>query len=94
MTVEDAVALADAITKLKIESTERFNLAKKSFQKASKQATLAFHKVRFASGILEHLEDPEIAANDCLQYLKELHDMAAIKKIFSVYISRVKGYQI
>ena len=99
VTVENAVALADAITKLKIESNERFSLAKKSFQKASKQATLAFHnavlsteerilasKVRFASGILEHLEDPEMAASDCLQCLKELHDMAAIKEIFSVYI--------
>ena len=99
VTVENAVALADAITKLKIESNERFSLAKKSFQKASKQATLAFHnavlsteerilasKVRFASGILEHLEDPEMAASDCLQCLKELHDMAAIKEIFFVYI--------
>ena len=99
VTVENAVALADAITKLKIEPNECFDLAKKSFQDASKQATLAFHnaalstderilasKVRFASGILEHLENPEMAASDCLQYLKELHDMAAIKEIFSVYI--------
>ena len=98
VTVENAVALADAITKLKIEPNECFDLAKKSFQEASKQATLAFHnaalsteerilasKVRFASGILEHLENPEIAASDCLQYLKELHDVAAIKDIFSVY---------
>ena len=99
VTVENAVALADAITKLKIESNERFNLAKKSFQEASERATLAFHnaalsteeiilasKVRLASGILEHLEDPEMAASDCLQCLKELHDMTAIKEIFSVYI--------
>ena len=99
VTVENAVVLADAITKLKIESNERFDLAKKSFQKASEQATLAFHnavlstkerilasKVRLASGILEHLEDPEMAASDCLQCLKELHDVAAIKEIFSVYI--------
>ena len=99
VTVENAVALADAITKLKIKSNERIDLAKKSFQEASKQATLAFHnaalsteerilagKVRFASGILEHLEDPEMAASDCLQCLKELHDMTAIKEIFSLYI--------
>ena len=98
VTVKDAVALANIITKLKIESSERFDLAKKSFQDAGKQATLAFHnaalsteerilasKVRFASGILEHLEDPKMAACDCLQYLKELHDMATIKEIFSVY---------
>ena len=97
--LEDAVALANAIGKLKIESSERFDLAKKSFQEASKQATLAFHnasmsteerilasKVRLASGILEHLEDPEMATSDCLQHLKELHGMPAIKEIFSVYI--------
>ena len=103
--LEDAVALADAIRSLKIESSERFDKAQKSFQEASKQATLAFHnasltteerilasKVRLASGILEHLEDPEFATSDCLQYLKELHDMPAIKEIFSVYVQgRVKS---
>ena len=98
-TVENAVALLNAIGKLKIDSSERFESAKKSFKDAGKQATLAFHnaalsteerilasKVRFASGILEHLEDPELAASDCLQYLKELHDMPAIKETFLVYI--------
>ena len=98
VTLENAVALADAIGKLKIESNERFDLAKKSFQEASKQATLAFHnaglsteerilasKVRLASGILEHLEDPGMAASDCLQYLEELHDIPALKEIFSVH---------
>ena len=103
--LEDAVALADAIGKLKIESSERFDLAKNSFQEASFKANEAFHnaslsteerilasKVRLASGILEHLEDPEFATSDCLQYLKELHDMPAIKEIFSVYVQgRVKS---
>ena len=97
--LEDAVAQASAIGKLNIESNERFDKAQKSFQEASFKANEAFHnaslsteerilasKVRLASGILEHLEDPEIATSDCLQYLKELHDMPAIKEIFSVYI--------
>ena len=99
--LEDAVALANgnATGKLKIESSERCDLAKKSFEKASTQATLAFEntslsteerilasKVLLASGILEHLEDAEMATSDCLQYLKELHDMPAIKEIFSVYV--------
>ena len=99
VTVENAVALADAIGKLKIESNDRFNSAKKLFQDASKRATLAFHnavlsteerilasKVRLASGILEHLEDPEMAAIVCLNYLQQLHNLASIKEIFSVYI--------
>jgi hypothetical protein len=97
--VEDALALANAIGKLKIESNERFEFAKKSFEKAGEEATRAFHnaalsteerilasKVRIASGILLHLEDPEFAATDCLQYLRELHDMPAIKEIFSVHV--------
>jgi hypothetical protein len=97
--VEDALALANAVGKPKIESNERFEFAKKSFEKAEEEATRAFHntalsteerilasKVRIAGGILLHLEDPEFAATDCLQYLRELHDMPAIKEIFSVHV--------
>ncbi|CAB4035492.1 Hypothetical predicted protein, partial [Paramuricea clavata] len=99
VTVEDAVALANAIGELKIESKERFEAAKESFKEAGKAATRAFHntalstterilatQVRIASGILENLDDPDLAASDCLHYLEELHDMPAIKEIFSVYL--------
>jgi hypothetical protein len=97
--VEDAIVLANAIGKLKFESNELFALAKELFKKASEKATEAFHnaalsteerilasKVRIASGILEHLDRPEVAATDCLHYLRELHDMPAIKEIFSVHV--------
>ncbi|CAB4016464.1 Hypothetical predicted protein [Paramuricea clavata] len=97
--VEDALVLANVIGKLTIESNELFALAKKSFEKAGEEATRAFHnaalstderilasKVRIASGILEHLDRPEVAATDCLHYLRELHDMPAIKEIFSVHV--------
>ena len=97
VTVEDAVALANAIGKMKITSNERFESAKESFKQAESKACDAFHntslstedrilacKVRIASGILEHMEDPEFASTDCLQYLKELNDMPAIQKIFLV----------
>jgi hypothetical protein len=99
VTVEDAVALANAIGKLKIESMERFESAKEYFKEAGKKATEAFHnvalntnerilatEVRIASGILENLDDPDLAASDCLHYLEELHDMPAIKEIFSVHV--------
>ena len=99
VTVEDAVALANAIGKLKIVSNERFELAKKSFEEAGKEARRAFHnaalsteerilasKVRIASGILEHLDDLELAASDCLHCLQELNDMRAIQEIFSVHV--------
>ena len=98
-TVEDAVALANAIGNLKIVSNERFELAKKSFEKAAEKASEAFHntalstderilasKVRIASAILQHLDDPEVAASDCLNSLRELNDMPSIQEIFSVHL--------
>ena len=97
--VEDAVALANAIGNLKIVSNERFELAKKSFEKAAEKASEAFHntalstderilasKVRIASAILQHLDDPEVAASDCLNSLRELNDMPSIQEIFSVHL--------
>ena len=99
VTIEDAVALASTVEKFKLDSNELFVLAKKSFEEAGKQATLAFHnaalsteerilssKVRIASSILEHLDHTEVAASDCLHYLEELHNMPAIQEIFSVHI--------
>ena len=99
VTVEDAVALANAIGNLKIVSNERYELAKESFKEAGKEARRAFHnaalsteerilasKVRIASGILQHLDDLELAASDCLHCLQELNDMRAIQEIFSVHV--------
>ena len=99
-TVEDAVALANAIGNLTIVSKERFELAKKSFENAAEKAREAFHntalstderilasKVRIASAILQHLDDPEVAASDCLNSLRELNDMPSIQEIFSVHLN-------
>ena len=99
VSVEDAVALANVIGKLKIESKERFESAKECFKKAGEKATEAFHnaalstdervlatEVRIASAILENLEDPHLAATDCLHYLEELHTLPAIEDTFSVHI--------
>ena len=96
--VEDAVALFNAIQNLKIKSKTRFEKAKDSFKEARKKASDAFHcealstnervlaaQVRIASGIMENLDDPDLATNDCLSYLEELHAMPAIKEIFSVH---------
>ena len=99
MTIQDAVALASAIEKLKFDSNKLFVLANESFKEAEKQATLAFHnaalsteerilssKVRIASSILEHLDNTEVAASDCLHYLQELHNMPAIQQVFLLHI--------
>ena len=82
-----------------LPTQERFESAKECFKKAGEKATEAFHntalstderilatEVRIASAILEKLEDPHLAATDCLHYLVELHALTAIKDIFSVHI--------
>ncbi|XP_028407036.1 uncharacterized protein LOC114529429 [Dendronephthya gigantea] len=98
VTVEEAVALANAIQKLKIISNERFESANDSFNEAGKEASRAFNittldieerilatKVRITSGILQNLNDPELAASDCLQSLRELNSLPAVQDIFSVH---------
>ena len=101
VSVEDAIILANAIGKMKIESNSRLESAKKSLEKAGDKASDAFHntslsieerilaaKVRIASRILQHLDDLEFAVSKCLHCLRELNDMRAIQEIFSV---KVKG---
>ena len=95
----DAVALANEIRKLNIDAKGRFEAATESFKKAKEKATEAFYKttlstherilatkVRIASVTLEKLDDPDGSATDCLNYLKELHALPAIKDIFSVHV--------
>ena len=38
--------------------------------------------------ILEKLDDPDGSVSDCLQYLKQLHDIGAIQETFSVLIDK------
>jgi hypothetical protein len=99
--VEDAVALANAIgNPVKIVSNKRFEWAQKSFENAAEKAREAFHntalstyerilasKVRIASAILQHLDDPKVAASDCLNSLRELNGMPSIQEIFSVHLN-------
>jgi hypothetical protein len=98
--INEVIALLNAITSLKIRSKERFKSAIKSFELARENATKAFcnealsiedriqaSQVRMMARILENLEDPEASASDCLQYLKQLHDIGAIREIFSVLIN-------
>ncbi|XP_028411724.1 uncharacterized protein LOC114534478 [Dendronephthya gigantea] len=97
--VGEAVALVNVFRKLKIESKKHFESAKGLFAKSAEEATLSFHndalktnerihaaEVRIASAILGNLDDLEIAVSDCLHYITELHNMTAIKEIFTVHI--------
>ena len=88
-----------SLSNFEIVSQDRWVDAKKSFEKSREQATIAFgntalsiedrimaSKLRIASSILEKfLDDPEAGANDCLLYLRELHDLPAIRETFTVH---------
>ncbi len=95
--ISDVIALVNLITSLKIRSNERLKSATKSFELARENATKAFcnealsmedrihaSQIRMMARILENLEDPDASVSDCLQYLKQLHDIGAIQEIFSV----------
>ena len=91
----EALSLSD----FEIVSQERWVSAKESFDKCREQATIAFGntalsikdrivacKLRIASSILEKfLDDPEAGAQDCLLYLRELHELPAIRQMFTVH---------
>ena len=98
--VNEAIALIKAISSLRIHSNERFKSAKESFKLAREKVTEAFcnealsiedciqaSQIRMMARILESLEDPNAGVSDCLLYLKELHDIGAIRETFSVLIA-------
>ncbi|XP_028406561.1 uncharacterized protein LOC114529035 [Dendronephthya gigantea] len=97
--MKDAIALINAIKSLKIHSNTRFISACEKFKLAHEDATRAFanealsiedriqaSQVRMMARILGDLEDPDASVSDCLQYLKQLHDIGAIQGTFSVLI--------
>jgi hypothetical protein len=96
--------LSDLIGNLKIASHDRYKSAKESLKEAKRLATKAFNnvalssedrlmasKLRIASRILECLDDPEAAVQDCLLYLKELQDLPAVQTMFFVWLDSDKG---
>ena len=97
--IDEALALVNAMTSLKIRTNDRFKSAIESFKLAREKATEAFcnealsiedriqaTQIRMMARILEKLEDPDASVSDCLQYLNQLHDIGAIQEIFSVLI--------
>ena len=97
--INEAIALINAITSLKIRSNDHFKSAIESFKLAREKATEAFcnealsiedriqaSQIRMMARILEKLEHPDASARDCLQYLQQLHDIGTIQEIFSVLI--------
>ena len=96
-TAQDAFAFADAVQKREVTSNARLESARELFQEVEKKARETFHnaalstedrilagEIRVANAILKLLHAPELAVRDCLLYLQELHEMPAIKEIFSV----------
>ena len=92
----EALSLSD----FEIVSQESWLEAKKSFERCRDKATDAFGntalsiediimacKLRIVSRILEtFLDNPETGAHDCLLYLRELHDLPAIRETFTVHL--------
>ena len=96
--LNDALPLSQAMGKLKIVSNQS-ETAKKRFERARKKATDAFcneaisiqdrifaAKLRVVSEILECLDSPYTAVTSCLLFLEQLHDLSAVREIFSVYL--------
>ena len=98
--LSEAIELSQAMGKLKCNSDEKYESAKKRFKKARERATDAFStetlvlndkifaaKLRIVSEILECLDHPENAIIGCLSFLKKFHSLPAIQEIFSVYLN-------
>ena len=96
--LNDALQLSQAMGKLKLVSNQSES-AKERFQDARQQATLAFcnealsiqdrifaAKFRVVSEILECLDNPDTAVTSCMLFLQQLHDLSAVREIFSVYL--------
>ena len=96
--LNNALQLSQAMGRLKIESN-RSETAKDRFKYARMEATHAFcnealsiqdrifaAKLRVVSEILECLDNPDTAITSCLLFLEQLHDLSAVREIFSVYL--------
>ena len=94
------LVLSEAAKKLKITSEGSFASAKDHFKAAREKATEAFNnealsiedrilatKLRMISRIFESLEEPDPTAETCKLCIKELHDVPAVKEMFSVYLN-------
>ena len=97
---QEVLQLTCAVEKIKIKSCAQYESAKERFKDARREATEAFcnealkikdrifaAKLRVVSEILENLESPETAITGCLSFLRDLHDLPAIREIFSVYLN-------
>ena len=96
--LNEGLELSRAMGKLKIASGD-FETAKNRFTDARKEANRVFFneslniedrifaaKLRVVSEILECLESPKTAVTSCLFFLEKLHDLPAVRQMFSVYL--------
>ena len=98
--INEAVSLRHAFERLKITSKGRVDSAKDCFKHSRELASHAFNnqsltikdrimacKVRVTARYLESgLEDPKAASIACMLYLKELHNLPAIREMLSVLL--------
>ena len=98
--LNEVLQLTCAVQKIKMKSCAEYESAKKRFEDARRKATEAFcnealkiedrifaAKLRVVSEILENLESSKTAITGCLSFLRDLHNLPAIREIFSVYLN-------
>ena len=99
--LNDVLQLSQAMEKYKKTVPKQFEKAKERFKEADKQATLAFcnealsiqdrivaAKLCVVSEILECLDSPDTAVTSCLFILRKVHNLSAVREVFSVYLGR------
>jgi hypothetical protein len=99
--LNQAFTISNAVArKLEVVSSERLGNAKESFKDSRKEATRAFAnealsiddrimatELRIVSRILESfLDDSDACGSDCLLYLEELHNLPAVREMYSVHV--------
>ena len=98
--LNEVLQLTCAVEKIKTKSCAEYESAKERFKDARRKATESFcnealkiedrifaAKLRIVSEILENLECPKTAITGCLSFLRHLHNLRAIREIFSVYLN-------
>ena len=97
--LNEVLKLTHAIGNIKIKSCAEYESARKRFKDARRKAMEAFcnealkvddrifaAKLQVVSEILENLESPKAAITSCLSFLRDLHNLPAIRETFSVYL--------
>ncbi len=100
--LHQALALPNDAAAMDINTLSRvWEPAKASFEKAHKNATGVFYngildiekrimacKIRMVASMVLHIDNLDLAVNDCLLYLSQLHELRSVRREFEVNETR------